>query len=203
MPKVSKEHKQARREQIIDAAINCFIRNGIHQTSMRDICKEAGLSIGAVYLHFMSKDKIIEACWKMSRDASRERYETGMKTGSARGAIKSWSEKFDARLKRPDKVWQLYPQLMAEAFRNPHIRENIIQEWNYFERGIAEAVRKGIVEGSIKPNVDPKLVGRLWAVVVDGIMLQRLIDPQKDVEGIIRFYRMLLDSYSFVEAPDK
>jgi TetR/AcrR family transcriptional regulator, repressor for uid operon len=202
VPKVSKEHKQARREKIIDAAINCFIREGIYRTSMRDICKEAGMSTGAVYLHFKSKDAIIEATRKMNRAASRKRYETGMKTGSALGAIRSWSESFDAKLKNPDKAWQLYPQLLAEAFRSQQIRENIIKDWGFFAGGIAGALQQGIGEGSIKPDVDPRMVGRLWAVVADGIIFQRLIDPEQEAGEIIRFYRMLLESYCFVEELD-
>ena len=61
MPKVSKEHSEARRRQIIDAAYQCFARKGFHQTTMRDIYEEAGLSPGAVYHYFDSKDEIIQA----------------------------------------------------------------------------------------------------------------------------------------------
>ena len=46
MPRVSEAHLAARREQIIEAATRCFLRNGFHQTSMQDVIKEAGLSVG-------------------------------------------------------------------------------------------------------------------------------------------------------------
>ena len=61
MPKVSGAHIAARRQQILDAARACFARQGFHQTSIQDICKEAGLSPGAVYRYFPSKDHIIAA----------------------------------------------------------------------------------------------------------------------------------------------
>jgi AcrR family transcriptional regulator len=61
MPKVSDEHRQARRRQIIDAATACFARNGFHKTSMPDVFAEAGLSAGAVYGHFASKEALIAA----------------------------------------------------------------------------------------------------------------------------------------------
>ena len=48
MPKVSEEHLDARRRQIVDAAIVCFVRKGFHRATMQDICREAGLSAGAV-----------------------------------------------------------------------------------------------------------------------------------------------------------
>ncbi|MFC0600459.1 TetR/AcrR family transcriptional regulator [Streptomyces palmae] len=61
MPRVSQEHLDARRRQILDAARVCFVRNGFHMTSMQDILREADLSAGAVYRYFRSKDEIIKA----------------------------------------------------------------------------------------------------------------------------------------------
>ena len=61
MPKVTEAHRESRREQILLAAWKCFSRNGFHSTSMADVIKEAGLSAGAVYLYFKSKDEIIVA----------------------------------------------------------------------------------------------------------------------------------------------
>jgi AcrR family transcriptional regulator len=61
MPRVSPEHLQARRQQILDAARRCFVRNGFHATSMQDVFAEAGLSAGATYRYFRSKEDIVEA----------------------------------------------------------------------------------------------------------------------------------------------
>lgn len=61
MPKVTAEHRESRREQILLAAWKCFSRNGFHSTSMADVIREANLSAGAVYLYFRSKDEIIVA----------------------------------------------------------------------------------------------------------------------------------------------
>ncbi len=59
MPKRSEKHMLMRRQQILDAATRVFVSKGIHQTSMRDICIESGLSTGAVYNHFASKQDLI------------------------------------------------------------------------------------------------------------------------------------------------
>ena len=61
MPKVSQQHRDARREQILAAARRCFLRDGFHATSMQDLFAESGLSSGAVYSYFASKDDVIEA----------------------------------------------------------------------------------------------------------------------------------------------
>lgn len=58
MPKITDERRAARRVQIIDAARRCFQREGVHATTMHDIIREAGLSAGAVYSYFKSKDEL-------------------------------------------------------------------------------------------------------------------------------------------------
>lgn len=59
MPKVSEAHLEKRRKQILDAAADCFARQGFHGTSMQDIFQVSGLSAGAVYRYFPSKTALI------------------------------------------------------------------------------------------------------------------------------------------------
>ncbi|AXK33134.1 TetR/AcrR family transcriptional regulator [Streptomyces armeniacus] len=61
MARVSQAHLDARRQQILDGASRCFTRNGFHATSMQDVFQETGLSSGAVYRYFRSKDELIKA----------------------------------------------------------------------------------------------------------------------------------------------
>jgi TetR/AcrR family transcriptional repressor of uid operon len=61
MPRVSDEYMARRREEILAAAKACFARQGFHATSMRDVYRECGLSPGAVYNHFASKEEIVRA----------------------------------------------------------------------------------------------------------------------------------------------
>ncbi|TXK19456.1 TetR/AcrR family transcriptional regulator [Homoserinibacter sp. GY 40078] len=61
MPKVSEAHRESRRAQIVDAALDCFAEKGFHRTSMADIIERSGLSAGAIYLQFDSKQDIVVA----------------------------------------------------------------------------------------------------------------------------------------------
>ena len=60
MPKVTEEYRVARRHEIAQAALRCFARKGFAATSMADIIAESGLSAGAIYGHFTSKDELME-----------------------------------------------------------------------------------------------------------------------------------------------
>src|SRR6478672_11668762 len=58
MPKISPAHEQQRRAQILAAATACFARQGYHATSMDDVVRESGLSVGAIYSYFPSKEDL-------------------------------------------------------------------------------------------------------------------------------------------------
>lgn len=58
MPKVTEQYRNDRRAEITAAAARCFATRGVHRTSMADIIKESGLSAGAIYNHFRSKQEI-------------------------------------------------------------------------------------------------------------------------------------------------
>lgn len=49
-----------RKQQIRDAALRCFARNGVARTRLSDIAKEAGLSKGGVYFHYHRKEDLFE-----------------------------------------------------------------------------------------------------------------------------------------------
>ena len=59
MPRLTDATKAARRAQIIEAAIDCFLERGYTNTSMSDIIKASGLSSGSIYSHFSGKEDIL------------------------------------------------------------------------------------------------------------------------------------------------
>lgn len=59
MPRLTDATKAARRAQIIEAAISCFLEKGYTNTSMSDIIKASGLSSGSIYSHFSGKEDIL------------------------------------------------------------------------------------------------------------------------------------------------
>jgi len=52
--------KELRREQLIKATIKSVAKRGLGETTMADVTREAGLSLGIVNLHFQSKHKLLE-----------------------------------------------------------------------------------------------------------------------------------------------
>src|SRR4051812_18010167 len=61
MPKMSEAHLTARRDQILVAAMERFADGGFHATGMAEVIAASGLSAGAVYRYFASKEELIRA----------------------------------------------------------------------------------------------------------------------------------------------
>jgi AcrR family transcriptional regulator len=68
MPKVSEEHKERRRGQILDGARRCFAQHGYEGATVARLEQEIGLSRGAIFNYFPSKDALfVELALEMSR----------------------------------------------------------------------------------------------------------------------------------------
>ncbi len=58
MPKTSPAAKEARRAQILEAALRCFARQGYYATTIQDVVAEAGLSRGGIYAYYPTKEAL-------------------------------------------------------------------------------------------------------------------------------------------------
>ena len=76
MPRLTDATKAARRAQIIEAAISCFLEKGYTNTSMSDIIKTSGLSSGSIYSHFSGKEDILITAINERLNNVKELYET-------------------------------------------------------------------------------------------------------------------------------
>lgn len=76
MPRLTDATKAARRAQIIEAAISCFLEKGYTNTSMSDIIKTSGLSSGSIYSHFSGKEDILNTAINERLNNVKELYET-------------------------------------------------------------------------------------------------------------------------------
>ena len=63
MRKTDEQNTEQRRQQILRAAITCFSRNGLHGTSMVQICAEAGVSPAHPYYYFKNKEALVQAVY--------------------------------------------------------------------------------------------------------------------------------------------
>ncbi len=201
MPKVTDAHLEARRQQILDAASACFARQGFHQTTMQEICREAELSPGAVYRYFASKEDIIAAscqeCQKQSLDmiqAAAQRSDDPLEVLDMLLEGLSWLENPEAQAHMRVNI-----QLWAEALRSPQVRE-VFERANFdtWREALAGLMRRGQERGQISRFLDPGSVARLLMSAWYGLVLQRAFDPDVDVAKYVAVLRAMYRGSFFI-----
>jgi AcrR family transcriptional regulator len=195
MPRVSLEHLERRRRQILEAAVRCFSQQGFHRATMQDIVREAGLSPGAIYRYFASKEEIVAAIASERHAAEQRLLATAAAGGDFRAAVRALVGAFVRRLTEPgEPAWRrVSVQLWGEALRNPPVMDIVREGLDEPLRVLAARIRSGQEEGGIAPDLDPDATARVAAAIFQGLVLQQTWDPELDLAACGRAAEALLD----------
>jgi AcrR family transcriptional regulator len=194
MPRVSQEHLDARRRQILEAARRCFIRNGFHATSMQDVFRESGLSAGAVYRYFGSKRELIAAIADVNLGIVGDVFDE--LDESRLPSLGELIGRFVRRLKeRNDEndIAKLIGQVWAEAIRSPEIAETFRAKLHTVLDPLTRAVRLYQDAGRLPAHIEPEVVATTIAAFIQGFMLQMAMRDDVDVADFETGIRALVD----------
>ncbi|NPV75396.1 MAG: TetR/AcrR family transcriptional regulator [Anaerolineae bacterium] len=183
MPKVTEAYLDQRRQQIMNAAYRCFARKGFHQTTMRDIYAEAGLSAGAVYHYFSSKEEIIKASFIFDYHRGLPVLQQAAENPDPLDAIARLLDFFYAGLESAADLGadRVNIQGWAEALVNPQLLAPLHESLQAFLGELSKTVRRGQTMGVIDPALDPEAVGEVILSSYFGLYLQKAFRPDLDV----------------------
>jgi TetR/AcrR family transcriptional regulator, transcriptional repressor of aconitase len=193
MPKVSQSYRDARRLEILDAAMVCFSRQGFHRTSMQDIVKESNLSPGAIYNYFKSKDDIIVAIANDRRAVERVLLSEARKQPNVVAVLTRLRDVFFGELPGPKerRRRRLSVQLWAEAQRNPKIRKIVRRGMSSARHLLRAIISEARRKGEISKQIDPDAAARFMIASFQGFVLQTELDDPVQ----LRTYAKLLDTF--------
>jgi AcrR family transcriptional regulator len=183
MPKVTDEHKAARRRQILDAAARCFARDGFHRTSMQDIVRESGISAGLVYRYFTGKDDMITAIVTEWHDQRQAALAEGPAAETYLELLRAVGDPAARERMR------LGVQIWAEAIRSPHIAEVARRTIDEPRAAVAK-----LLHTAGEPNPDG--LARALIALYQGLQLQTAWDPGVDNEAYVEAVQALLRNLS-------
>ena len=177
--------KERRRQEIIDAAERIFFSKGIQNATMDDVAQEAELSKGTLYLYFNSKIELYLAInirgVKILDEMFLKAYEsveTGLQKTYALGrSFLQFSSEY------PDyynalSYYEFYEQDLDTTSQTTQM---CAKNGHAILDKVIEALRLGIEDGSVKPDIDPVLTANvLWAQ--SSGMIQFAIDKRKHLE---------------------
>lgn len=201
MPKVTQEHTDARRRQILSAALRCFARDGFHRTTMQDIFREAELSPGAVYSYFKGKDELIAAI-------------TLTIVGFIAESAALFDERLpDGRLRRPGEALselialyrsvefgtaveraRIFPHLIGEQQRHPAVRDAARASLDELRASFEKLARAARDRGELDRTIDLEALGRLPIAMLHGMLVQLAVyGDDFDIDAYARAAERLLD----------
>jgi AcrR family transcriptional regulator len=185
MPKVTEAHVQARKEQILKAAFHCFSRKGFQKTTMQEICREAELSPGAVYLYFRSKEEIIEKLSNFYADQQRPLVASTVrvKKGFAK-ALSWWIGQLLEFLKEPeaDEAVRLDLRIWSEAIHNQTLRDLMDESMKRIHDPLMRMIQRGQEAGELDAEMDASSAAYLLLALVIGVQVEKVFTPTLEVD---------------------
>jgi AcrR family transcriptional regulator len=174
MPKISDAQRETRRQQILDAALRCFSRDGFHNTTTADIVRESGVSQGTLYLYFATKDDIIDALADDRRQG--EAFLSALAHGEQdpiRGLV-AMIELHGQGLVDPKRLdgRRVGIQGWAEALRNPRILASVHEGLSTVHEALVRLIERGQGTGQVRPEVDARAAARTLIATFQGLVLQ-------------------------------
>ncbi|TQM25710.1 TetR/AcrR family transcriptional regulator [Nocardia bhagyanarayanae] len=194
MPRVSEEHLERRRQQILDAARLCFARKGFFETSMQDVFTESGLSAGAVYRYFKSKNEIIAALATQTTVDLRAAIAEAVRTDplpTPAQLVRGIAEEV-VRRSGPDGPVRLAPQAWALALVHDGAAEPVRATMHAMRdlwRDYAVRMRE---QGWLPEDADTDAVAKAIIGFLPGFILQHLILEDLDPDTLARGVDLLI-----------
>jgi AcrR family transcriptional regulator len=170
------QRSEETRARIIEAAIKLFSNHGFNTTSVDDICAEAGISKGAFYHHFESKQSLFLALldgWLQAIDKAIE----ASKDQTAPETFMQMTEAFPYIFETADEGLPMFFEFWLQASRDKKVWEASIAPYRRYHKYFTSLIKKGIDEGSFV-DVDPELAARMIVSTAMGLFLQSLLDPK-------------------------
>jgi AcrR family transcriptional regulator len=179
---------RARRDQILSAAMKCFVENGFHGSSMAELAKRAGMSVGHIYHYYESKDAIIEAI--VDRDIEEAPGMLDAFSG-ADDLMAAMMDRLDETVERHldrDRA-ALRLEMLAEAARNPRIAEKLHSADATARNRLIQALSARLTNlspGEVADRVEAT------AAIFQGLIVRAVHNPDLDRDAFVRTMRLVL-----------
>ena len=170
------QRSEETRTKIISSAIKLFSIRGFNAASVDDICADAGISNGAFYHHFKSKQELFLALldgWLKTIDNAIE----ASKDLTVPETFMQITEAFPYIFATANEGLPMFLEFWLQASRDDKIWQASISPYRRYHKYFTSLIKKGVDEGSFV-EVDADLTSRMIMSTAMGLLLQSLLDPK-------------------------
>ena len=178
-PSVPREDlSEERQQQILEAAIRVFAQHGFHDARMEDIARESGLSKGAVYLYYKSKDAIIAALLRTMFGWMMRRFRSAIEGGgTATERLQVMMGMFADEMDGMSVAMPILLEFYAIAARQGSVREFFSHLYEELRDDLSRLVRQGIESGEFRA-AEPEEVASTFIALTEGFTLIWAMNPR-------------------------
>jgi TetR/AcrR family transcriptional regulator, transcriptional repressor of aconitase len=191
MPRITDERREARREQVLEAARACLQEHGLEAVSMEMIIARSGLSTGAVYGYFKGKDEIINAV-VTDGTAAMGRQLAPVLANPGPPPLPELMEQLlrtiaDFGQHKRDGIDRLLVALhgWSHSQSDPRLKAPTRAAYRRQRETLAGTARRWQAAGTLDPGADPDGVAQLLQSVILGFVAQRALAGDADVQAHI------------------
>jgi AcrR family transcriptional regulator len=178
------------RTRILEAAEERFALEGYDATGVAEICQEAGVSKGAFYHHFNSKQEVFLQLLQGWLDGMNKQLSVlGKAKGDVPDRILSMTRVVRVVLQAAQKGLPIYLEFWSRALRDPGVMETMIEPFRQYRVFFSEMLEEGVEEGTLE-LADASIAAQVILSFALGVLVQGIFDPegadweQVSIEGI-------------------
>jgi AcrR family transcriptional regulator len=167
------------RERLIRAAVAVVAKHGFAGATVDQIADSAGMSIGALYSNFASKDDLFLAVFDVHIDWFRDRMDEAKQAKDPAKAIADW---FDA-LPSNRQQFMVFIEFWAHAVRNPKLRRQFATRMAQMREAVAETIESRAAAAGTALPLPPDQLAVMVLAAWRGLSLEKLADTKAVPSG--------------------
>jgi AcrR family transcriptional regulator len=173
------------REAILVAVAKVIARRGVRGLRVEDVAAEAGVSAPLLYYHFASRAGLVKAALEHASERAPSAALRGPTPGTGYDSVSEalLGELSDLPEVRDNAV--VWGEISASAVFDAELRADVKRVNDAWRANVADAIRGGIEDGSIREEAEPEAAADLLVSLVDGLCTRWLagtIDRTRAVE---------------------
>jgi AcrR family transcriptional regulator len=182
MPRVSEAYKEERRAAILEGALRCFAEKGYAATTIDDIVRSLGISKGAIYNYFSSKEDI----YVQIMDSRMNRFVESLRDNFAQEASAATKLRYLIQrltgqpLEDLRRLLSFHLEYSLHASRQEELKASIQKHADTALAFMAELIAEGKRNGEFRAEVDERLAASMFWALRDGIALDVLSHGEQD-----------------------
>jgi AcrR family transcriptional regulator len=183
--RVRRRPREEVRDDLLAAAARVFARRGFHGASVEAISEDAGLSTGAIYSNFESKEELFLTLYEERIERRRRELRSAVEdAGGRRAGLAAAAAEVESAFRREREWFVLYFEFALHAARNAAFARRFRKVRQVGLRELEHGLSEGLEHAGLEPSLPPRDLARGLRALSYGLALDGLVGDRKESERL-------------------